>query len=415
MLSVFGVGLQYNRAAMRPIYLDYNATTPLREEVLEAMLPFLRENYGNPSSIHSFGRAARVALDEARWRLAQLLGCDEGEIVFTSGGTEAANLAVLGAARAAKVVGKNHIITSSIEHHCVLHACRYLEKCEGFAVTYLPVSRDCLVDPEEVRRAICKETALVSVMWANNETGTVQPVAEIEAICRERGVLFHTDAVQAFGKIASERGSAGVSERNTSTLPADLLSISAHKFYGPKGVGALVVKKGTKIHPTMHGGAQEREKRAGTENVAGIVGMARAAELAVAEQAAEETRLRELTETFWRDLSGRVTGVHRNGHPTRRVANTASVSFEGVDGEALLMNLDLEGVAVSSGAACAAGAIEPSHVLLAMGVPLELAKATVRFSLGRNTTAADVEATRGIVEKVVQRLRGGRGRETGGA
>ncbi len=381
-----------------PIYLDYNSTTPLRAEALEAMLPFLRENYGNPSSIHGFGREARVALDDARWRLAKLLGCNEGEIVFASGGTEAANLAVLGSARAGRVSGKKHIITSSIEHHCVLHACHYLEKCEGFEVTYLPVSRGCLVSPEDVRRAIRKETALVSVMWANNETGTVQPVAEIAASCRERGVLFHTDAVQFFGKREWENGRMGEA--------ADLISISAHKFGGPKGVGALVVRKGTKLHPIIHGGAQEREKRAGTENVAGIVGMARAAELALAEQASEEIRLRALTEKMWGELSARIAGVHRNGHPEKRVGNTLSVSFEGVDGEALLMNLDLEGAAASSGSACAAGAIEPSHVLLAMGVPLALAKATVRFSLGRSTTEADVEPACGIVEKVVTRLRG---------
>jgi cysteine desulfurase len=376
------------------IYLDYNATTPLRTEVLEAMLPFLKQDFGNASSIHNFGREARAAVDDARWRLAPIFGCAEGEIVFTSGGTEANNLAVLGVARHAKAAGKgNHIITTRIEHHCVLHACRHLEQREGFAVTYLPVSREGVVDPEDVRHAFRGDTVLVSVMWANNETGTVQPVEEISAICRERGVPFHTDAVQAFGKIPVRAATT------------DLLAISAHKFYGPKGAGALFVRKGVVIEPQIVGGAQEHEKRAGTENVAAIVGLARAAELAVAEQPDEAIRFHELTEELYARLAARIPVIHRNGHTQRRVPNTLSVSFENLDGETLLMNLDLEGLAVSSGSACAAGAIEPSHVLMAMGVPEELATASVRFSLGRETTAADVETASDVTSRVVTNLR----------
>ena len=379
---------------MRRIYADYNATTPLDPQVLDAMLPYLREHFGNASSVHVFGREARAAIDDARVRLTKLLGAQESEIVFTGGGTEADNAAIFGAARAQRKKGR-HIVTSSIEHHAVLHVCQYLEKTGEGDITYLPASRDCLVDPDDLRKAIRNDTVLVSIMSANNETGTIQPVKELAAVCRERGVTFHTDAVQSFGKQPVNVNDWGV----------DLLSIAAHKFYGPKGVGALYIRRGTKIDPLLFGGSHENERRAGTENVAAIVGMARAAELGTAKMEGEQHRLFGLTEKLGAEIARRIGGAHRNGHATQRIGNTINFSFEGCEEEGLLLGLDLEGVAVSSGSACAVGSLEPSHVLKAMGLSHDLARAAVRVSFGKGNTAEDVEYIVEALPKVITRLR----------
>ncbi|HUI08551.1 MAG TPA: cysteine desulfurase family protein [Verrucomicrobiae bacterium] len=379
---------------MKRIYADYNATTPLDPRVFDAMLPYLREHFGNASSVHVFGRETRAAIDDARVRLAALLGAQEGEIVFTGGGTEADNMAVFGVARALRKKGR-HIVTSSIEHHAVLHACQYLEKTGECEVAYLPVNRECVVDPDDLRKAIRKDTVLVSVMSANNETGTIQPIKELAAICRERGVVFHTDAVQSFGKQPVQVSDWGV----------DLLSIAAHKFYGPKGVGALYIRRGTKVDPLQFGGSHENDRRAGTENVAAIVGLAKAAELATATMGEEQCRLFGLCDRLAAGIAERIGGAHRNGHPTQRIGNTINFSFEGCEEEGLLLGLDLEGVAVSSGSACAVGSLEPSHVLKAMGLPHELARAAVRFSFGKNSTAEDANYIIEALGRVVERLR----------
>jgi cysteine desulfurase len=379
---------------MRRIYADYNATTPLDPQVLDAMLPYLREHFGNASSVHVFGREARAAIDDARVRLTKLLGAQESEIVFTGGGTEADNAAIFGVARALRKKGR-HIIASSIEHHAVLHVCQYLETTGECDITYLPASRDCLIDPDDLQKAIRNDTVLVSVMSANNETGTIQPVKELAAVCRERGVTFHTDGVQSFGKQPVNVNDWGV----------DLLSVAAHKFYGPKGVGALYIRRGTKIDPLLFGGSHENERRAGTENVAAIVGMARAAELATAKMGGEQDRLFGLTEKLGAEIGRRIGGAHRNGHATQRIGNTINFSFEGCEEEGLLLGLDLEGVAVSSGSACAVGSLEPSHVLKAMGLSHELARAAVRFSFGKGNTAEDVEYIVEALPKVITRLR----------
>ncbi len=379
---------------MRRIYADYNATTPLEPQALDAMRPYLHEHFGNASSVHVFGREARAAIDDARVRLTKLLGAQESEIVFTGSGTEADNTAIFGVARALRKKGR-HIVTSGIEHHAVLHVCQYLEKTGECDVTYLPVNRDCLVDPDDLRKVIRKDTVLVSIMSANNETGTVQPVKELAAVCRERGVTFHTDAVQSFGKQPVNVNDWGV----------DLLSIAAHKFYGPKGVGALYIRRGTKVDPLLFGGSHENERRAGTENVAAIVGMARAAELATATMGEEQSRLFGLTEKLGEEVARRIGGVHRNGHTKQRLGSTINFSFEGCEEEGLLLGLDLEGVAVSSGSACAVGSLEPSHVLQAMGVSHELARAAVRFSFGKSNTAEDVTYILEVLPKVIGRLR----------
>ncbi len=379
---------------MRRVYADYNATTPLDPRVLEAMLPYLREHFGNASSVHTFGREARAAIDDVRVRLAKLLDAQEGEIVFTGGGTEADNMAVFGVVRARRKQGR-HIITSSIEHHAVLHACQYLEKTGECEVTYLPVSRECLVDPADLQKAIRDDTVLVSIMSANNETGTIQPVRELATICREQGVTFHTDAVQSFGK----------QPMNVNDWGVDLLSIAAHKFYGPKGIGALYVRRGTKLDPLLFGGSHENDRRAGTENVAAIVGMGRAAELVTAQMGKEQKRLFKFTEELGDGITRRIRGVHRNGHARLRIGNTINFSFEGCEEEGLLLGLDLEGVAVSSGSACAVGSLEPSHVLKAMGLPHDLARAAVRFSFGKGSVPEDMDYILKALERVVERLR----------
>ena len=381
---------------MERLYFDHNATTPVAADVLEAMLPFLADNYGNPSSIHSFGQQARADLEQARAEVARLLNCRANEVVFTSGGTEADNLAVLGGVRAARARngGRKHVVTSQIEHHAVLEACQALQK-EGVEVTYLRVGSDGVLDPDEVRRALRPETVLVTVMYANNEIGTIQPIAEIAALARAHGALMHTDAVQAAGKIPLDVKALGV----------DLLTISGHKMYGPKGVGALYARRPTRLEPLSYGGHHERDRRPGTENVAGIVGLGRAVELTRRSLAAESARLAALRDRLERGILERVEEAAVNGDPTRRVPNTSSICFDYVEGEALVIALDLKGVACSTGAACSSGAIEPSHVLTAIGLRSEQARASLRFSLGRQNTEAQVDQLLEILPPVVAHLR----------
>lgn len=374
------------------IYLDYNATTPLAPEAREAMLPFLNGEFGNPSSIHSAGRRSRAAIDDSRDQLAALLGVRSHELIFTGGGTEACNLGVIGLARAHSVRGK-HLITSSIEHHAVLHAMEYLQHFEGFDVTFLPVSPQGIVCPADLANALRPDTILASIMHANNETGALQPIAELAALCRSKNVLFHTDAVQTFGKIPVNPANLGVSA----------LSLTAHKFYGPKGVGALWLDAGTAISRIGHGGAHENTRRPGTENVAAIAGLAAAAELAAASAEDADQEIRILREQLWSGINTLVPHAIRNSVPEQTLSNTLNVSFPGADGESLLIGLDLEGICVSSGSACMVGSIQPSHVLLAMGVAPATAMATVRFSLGKATTSEEIATTIQAVGRVVDR------------
>lgn len=379
---------------METIYLDHNATTPLRPEVLEAMLPYLRERYGNASSIHTPGREARKAVEEARIKVARSLGCDQSEVVFTGSGTEADNQAIKGAFFSLREK-RGRLVTSRIEHHAVLHTVEYLEKHHGARACFLGVDGHGLVDPEALRACLDDSTALVSVMHANNEVGTVQPVAELAAVCRERGALFHTDAVQTFGKLDCDVGKLGV----------DLLSLSAHKIYGPKGVGALFVRRGTRLHSLVHGGSHERSRRAGTENVAGIVGLGAAAELALREREEECRKLSALRDRLWQGIQASIPEVRRNGHPERTLPGTLSVCFRYIEGESVLLMLDMKGIACSSGSACTSGSLEPSHVLAAMGVPTEEAQGSVRFSLGRGNTEAEVDRTVEVLQEAVAKLR----------
>jgi len=378
----------------RRVYLDNNATTPVLPEVLEAMRPFFGERFGNASSIHHHGQETRAAVERARESVARLLGCRASEVVFTGGGTEADNLAIFGIAQAG-----DHVISSTIEHHAVLNACKHLA-ANGFEVTYVPVDGRGLVNPEDVERALRPNTKLITIMLANNETGVVQPIAEIGKIAAEADVYFHTDAVQAAGKIAIDVNKIG----------CDLLTISGHKFHGPQGVGALYVRKGTRLEPMLYGGSHERSRRAGTENVPGIVGLGKAAELALAgfergdeiKMAAARDHLeRELLEIEATGLNG--AGSNRERPP--RVPNTTNVYFDGIEGEALVIALDLKGLAVSTGAACSSGAIEPSHVLTAMGLSRDRAKASIRFSFGKQNTREDVEFALGLIPETVARLR----------
>lgn len=375
------------------IYLDHAATTPCRPEVVEAMAPFLAERFGNPSSIHRAGQEARRALDRARDGVAAALGTRAEEIVFTGSGTEADNLALLGSFLAASRGGKKHLVTAATEHHAVLHTLDLLRDL-GAEVTLLPVDEHGLVDPVELRNAIRLQTFLISVMWANNEIGTVAPMAEIAAVARECEVPLHTDAVQAVGSLLV----------NVNDPPVDLLTLSAHKFYGPKGAGALYVRRGTPLKPVLRGGSQERERRAGTENVAGIVGLATAFELAVAEMPRESPRQAALRDRLIRRVLAEAPGAVLNGHPVRRLPNNANFSFPGLEGEMLLLNLDLEGVAASSGSACTAGAIEPSHVLKALGVPYDRTVSAVRLTLGRHTTEAEIDSAAATLTRIVYRL-----------
>jgi cysteine desulfurase len=378
---------------MGRIYLDYAATTPVHPEVVKAMLPYFSDVFGNPSAIYSYGQEAAAALEEARAKVAGLIGSRSEEIVFTSGGTEADNTALIGVANANRSRG-NHIITTAIEHHAIIETARFLEE-SGFEITYVGVDDQGIVDPDDVRRAITDKTILVSVMLANNELGTIQPLAEISRATREAGVYLHTDAVQAVGRIPV----------NVDGLGVDLLSLSAHKFYGPKGAGALYIRKGTRIEPTMHGGGQERGRRSGTQNVAGIVGLSRAAELGGQEMAAEAERLTPLRDRLIHGILEGIDHSYLNGHPLKRLPNNANLSFDFVEGESMCLNLDLKGVCASTGSACSSSSLEPSHVLLAMGVPSQLAHGSLRFTLGKWTGPEDIDRVLEVLPPIVAKLR----------
>ncbi|MAE11077.1 MAG: cysteine desulfurase NifS [Dehalococcoidales bacterium] len=378
---------------MKRIYLDYAATTPTDPEVVKAMLPYFTDSFGNPSSIYSYGQENKGAVSESRTKVATLIGARDEEIVFTGGGTEADNAALQGVAFANQSKG-NHIITSSIEHHAVIETCEFLDKW-GFSTTYLSVDEHGLTDPDEFRNAITDKTILISVMLANNEVGTVEPIAELAGIARKAGILFHTDAVQAVGHIPVDVNALGV----------DLLSISAHKLNGPKGVGALYIRKGTRLIPFMHGGGQEGRRRAGTENVPGIVGFGRAAELAGQELDQEAERLTNLRERLISGLQERIDHIRLNGHPVNRLPNNVNISVEYVEGESMLLNLDLEGICASSGSACTSGSLEPSHVCLAMGLPHEQAHGSLRLTLGKWTEEQDIERVLEVLPGIVAKLR----------
>lgn len=375
----------------RRVYLDHNASTPVHPDVVAAMLPFFGEVYGNPSSVHGFGRAAREAVDDARARIGRFLGVRADEIVFTSGGTESDNFGVKGLALA-RVSG--HLITSKIEHHAVLRTAEVLER-QGFEVTYLPVDGDGRLDPDDVKRALRPDTIAISVMHANSEVGTIQPIAEIGAIAREHGVPLHVDAVQTFGKIPIDVDAMGI----------DLLSFSGHKIYGPKGVGGLYVRRGSKMVAVQHGGEHERRRRAGTENVPGLVGLAAAIEIRSHEMHTEAERLSALRDRLWEGIRARVPDSRLNGTGVARLPGTANIVFRHVESESIVLGLDLKGVAVSAGSACTSGNVEPSYVLVAMGVPLDWAMGAVRFSLGRSTTAEDVDYVVEAIVPIVRKLR----------
>ena len=378
---------------MDQIYLDYAATAPVLPEVLDAMLPFFVTQYGNPSGIHGPGRNARRAVEQARRQVAQVLGAESSEILFTSGGSESDNLAIKGTAFALRNKG-NHLITSRIEHPAVLNTCRWLEK-QGFDITYLPVDTCGMVSPDAVREAIRPETILVSIMTANNEIGTLEPVGKIGEICRRERILFHTDAVQAVGMIPVR----------AQDLNADLISISAHKFHGPKGTGALYLRKGIRLNALIHGGSQERSLRAGTENVPGIVGMGKAITVAAEEMEAVTGRIRKLRDEFEKMITEQIPGTKVNGHPEKRLPNNCHFSFARVDSEALLLRLDLAGISVSGGSACTAGSTEPSHVLQAIGLEKELLKGSIRITLGRKTTRDEMQKTAQVLTETVSDLR----------
>jgi cysteine desulfurase len=378
---------------MKRVYLDYAATTPTRPEVVKAMLPYFTDVFGNPSSIYSCGQEAKGAIEEARSKVASLINARDEEIVFTSGGTEADNFAVQGVALANESKG-NHIIISSIEHHAVLEPCKFLEK-RGFSLTRLPVDKQGLVDPDDVRRAITGKTILISIMHANNEVGTIEPIAEMVKIAKEAEIYFHTDAVQTAGHIPVDVKELGV----------DLLSMSAHKLYGPKGTGALYIRKGTKLIAFMRGGEQERRRRASTENVPGIVGLGKAAELARQEMDQEAERMTHLREQLVNGLMERIDHIHLNGHPTIRLPNNVNISVEYVEGESMVLNLDLEGICVSTGSACSSSSLEPSHVLLALGLPHEQAHGSLRFTTGKWTTEEHIQQVLEVLPRIVAKLR----------
>lgn len=376
----------------KTIYMDNSATTPVRREVVEEMLPYMTENFGNPSSIYDIGKISKHAIDKARVKVANALGAEENEIYFTSGGTESDNWALKGIAFANRNNGE-HIITSSIEHHAVLHTCAWLEG-QGFEVTYLPVDKYGMVSPEEVKKAIRDDTILISIMLANNEIGTIQPVEEIGKIAKENRIYFHTDAVQAIGHVPID----------VKKMNIDLLSLSGHKFEGPKGCGALYIRKGTKIDTLLHGGAQERKRRAGTENVPAIVGLGKAIELATAEIEDSNKTLLELREHLIKGLL-KIPKTHLNGHPTQRLANNVNVTFEYIEGESLLLLLNANGIFASTGSACNSSSLEPSHVLTACGVPHEIVHGSLRLSLGRMNSKKDVDRVLKVLPEIVQKLR----------
>ncbi|PYN19818.1 MAG: cysteine desulfurase NifS [Candidatus Rokuibacteriota bacterium] len=375
----------------RKVYLDHNASTPVHPEVVAEMLPYFAEIYGNPSSIHAFGREAREGLDLARERVARFLTVSPQEIVFTSGGTESDNFAVKGLAWAR---GKGHLITSQVEHHAVLRACRALE-AQGFDLTCVGVDGSGMVDPDDVRRAIRGDTIAISIMHANSEVGTIQPVEAIGRIARERGIPFHVDAVQTFGKLPL----------NVDALGIDALSFSAHKIYGPKGAAGVFIRKGTKMVAVQHGGEHERRRRAGTENVAGIVGLGKAVEIRARDMHIEAERVTTLRDRLWEGVRARVPEVRLSGHPVQRLPGTVSLLFRHVESESIVLGLDLKGIGVSAGSACTSGNVEPSHVLVAMGVPLDWAMGAVRCSLGRSTSVEDIDYVVDAIEPLVRKLR----------
>lgn len=376
------------------IYMDHAATTPMDERVCRAMRPYCRKYFGNPATMYSVGRKSEEAVEGTRARVADFLGAAPEEIYFTSGGTESDNWAVKGVAYAQEEKKGRHIITTQIEHHAVLDTCQFLEK-RGWEVTYLPVDEFGLVDPDDVRQAIRDDTVLVSVMHANNEIGTMEPIAEIASVTRERGVPLHTDAVQTVGKLPVD----------VDELGCDLLSLAAHKFYGPKGVGALYLRKGTRIESFMHGGGQERGKRASTHNVPGIVGLGMAVQIAQAEMEEETKELHRLGWLLWEGLRERIPDIRLNGHPEQRLPGNVNVCIEGAEGEAMLLCLDNNRVCVSSGSACTTGSLEPSHVLLALGIPVEISHGSLRFTLGKSNTADHVDYVLEVLPDIVARLR----------
>jgi len=386
------------------IYLDYNATTPLCDAAREAMLPYLDRYFGNPSSVHAAGRETRAAVDDARDKIAALFHVKPGEIIFNSGATESCNLGVLGLARSGSAIGSRaatlakagHIISNKAEHHAVVHAVEHLENHEGFEVTWLDVSNEGIVDLDQLADSIRPDTKLVSIMMANNETGVIQPMREISRICRERGVLLHSDMVQAFGKC------------DVDVSLVDAGSFASHKFYGPKGTGFLFLRSGLPIQPIMFGGAHENQRRPGTENVAGVAGMAAAAEWVLSDTDEERQREAQLRDDFWKRIAKLFPDAKQNGDPTHRLGNTLNVSFIGVDSETMLMALDLEGVCASSGSACMVGSVRMSHVLLAMGLPMESARSAIRFSLGRRTTAEEIGEAADALERIAKRTKDAR-------
>ena len=378
---------------MKEIYLDNAATTPVDPVVLQAMLPCFTEIYGNPSSLHAFGQKAKHAIEDARHSVAAFIGAEPAEIIFTSSGTESDNFAIKGIAYAMRDNG-NHIITSKIEHHAVLETCHFLEK-QGFEITRIPVDEYGLVDPADVKKAMTEKTILISIMHANNEIGTIQPIAEIGEIARERGVYFHTDAVQTFGHLPID----------VKALNVDILSASGHKFYGPKGVGILYVRKGTRIHPFIHGGNQENGRRASTHNVPGIVGFGKAVDLAKEKMGEEIERLTSLRDKLINGILKTIEFTRLNGHPAQRLPNNINVSISYVEGESMLLNLDMEGIACSIGSACTSSSLEPSHVMMAIGFPPELAHGSLRFSLGKQTSEDDINHVLTILPGIVVKLR----------
>lgn len=378
---------------MKKVYMDNAATTSLRSDVLDAMMPYLTDMYGNPSSIYYFGQEAHSAIENARHQVAHAIGAEDNEIIFTGCGTEADNMALKGIAEKYSKKGK-HIITSSVEHHAILHTCEYLEK-HGFDVTYLPVDEFGRVRAEQVKDAIRDDTILVSIMFGNNEVGTIMPIAEIGAVCREKGVFFHTDAVQAIGHVNVD----------VKAMNIDLLSLSAHKFHGPKGVGAIYVRKGIVVPPLLHGGAQERRRRAGTENVAGIVGLGKAIEIACTNIDSTACRIARLRDKLITEIPKLIPEVKLNGHPTERLPGNVNFSIKYIEGESILLMLDLNGIAASSGSACTSGSLDPSHVLLAMGLPHETAHGSVRLTLSDETTEDDVDYVLEVLPTIVNKLR----------
>ena len=375
----------------RKVYLDHNASTPVHPDVIQAMLPYFGERFGNPSSVHGFGRESRDGMETAREQVSRFLKVKKEEIVFTSGGTESDNMAIKGIAHARR---RGHIITSQIEHHAVLRTCERLEE-DGFEATYLPVDGYGMVDPEDVRRAIRPDTILVTLMHANSEAGTIQPMREIGRITREMEIPLHVDGVQTFGKVPIDVDAFGI----------DLLSFSGHKIYGPKGVGGLYIRRGAKMVSVQHGGEHERSRRAGTENVAGIVGLGAAVEIRGREMTAEGVRLSALRDRLWDEVRARIPEVRLNGHPTERLPGTCNLCFRGVESESIVLGLDLKGIGVSAGSACTSGNVEPSYVLVAMGVPVEWAMGSVRSSLGHGTSREDIDYVVESIEPLVAKLR----------